>query len=112
MSIILGQQLITFAMVSNKHAVSTGFIPVSERIESLLDAMPLERLLLVSSAILLLGLSGTFYCVVQWGRTGFGELTYAAYAHILMLSLTAVVVGVQLAFSAFLSAVISNRTSR
>ena len=112
MSLILGLQLITFAMVASKYAVSTGFIPVSQRLESLLDALHLEKLLLAAGAIVLLGLGGAFYCVLQWERAGFGDLRYAAFAHILMLSLTAAVVGVQLAFSALLSAVISDRTSR
>lgn len=87
-------------------------LAVSERLESLLDALPLENLLLASAAIILLGLGGIFYRIVQWGRTGLGNLNYAAFAHILMLSLTGVVAGVQLTFSALLSAVISNRTSR
>ena len=41
----VGKRWITFAMVASKYAVSTGFIPVSQRLESLLDALHLEKLL-------------------------------------------------------------------
>ena len=70
----------------------------------MLDALTLERLLVVALATVLVGLAGVVSCVLEWRSAGFGPLQYAAMLRFLMLSLTAVAAGMQLAFTAFLEA--------
>ena len=56
--------------------------------------------------VALTGLVGLVWCILQWVSTGFGPLEYAALLRTLILSLTATAIGVQLALTAFLSAII------
>jgi hypothetical protein len=44
--------------------------------------------------------------MLQWSSTGFGPLEYSAVLRILILSLTAIAIGVQMALTGFLSAIV------
>jgi hypothetical protein len=62
----------------------------------------------LGSALLaaLIGLAGFAWCILQWVSTGFGPLVYATVLRTLILSLTATAIGVQLALTTLLSAII------
>ena len=59
-----------------------------------------------------LGLAGLVWCTWSWASTGFGPLEYASLLRVLVLSLTAVAAGVQLAFTAFLAGIFDIPTRR
>jgi hypothetical protein len=59
----------------------------------------LERVLVVALIIGLLG-------VVQWADVGFGHLQYGVMIKILTVSIASIALALQLAFTAFLSAII------
>jgi len=104
-SILIGLQGISFAVVSRRFAAARGFIPPSARYTNILNAMTLERLLLVALVIGALGVCGLFWCVAKWSSTGFGALQYASLLRVLVLSLTAVAASLQLALTAFLAGI-------
>jgi glycosyltransferase involved in cell wall biosynthesis len=51
--------------------------------------------------------AGFIWCIGQWASVGFGPLEYAAMFRILIISLTAIAIGFQLALSGFLSAILA-----
>lgn len=106
-AVLLGTQSICFAVVARQYATAHGLLPPSHRFASILDQLTLERLLVAGGVIALLGLAGFIWCVSQWASTGFGALAYAGIMRTLTISLTAIVIGFQLAFSGFLSAIIA-----
>ena len=67
------------------------------------------RPLIGSAVIALSGLAGVISCTLQWASTGFGPLEYSAILRILILSLTAIAIGVQLALTGFLLAIVEIR---
>jgi hypothetical protein len=68
--------------------------------------LTLERVLVVALIIGLLGLGGMVWCVVQWADVGFGHLQYGVIIKILTVSIASIALALQLAFTAFLSAII------
>jgi hypothetical protein len=46
------------------------------------------------------------WCVAQWVDAGFGPLQYGAMIRVLTVSITGIALALQLAFTAFLSAII------
>jgi hypothetical protein len=65
----------------------------------------LERVLGVALIIGLLGLGGMVWCVVR-ADVAFGHLQYGVMIKILTVSIAVIALALQLAFTAFLSAII------
>jgi glycosyltransferase involved in cell wall biosynthesis len=104
LAILVGMQCISFALISRRYAALRGFLPPSSRIDRYRHLITLERVLLPAAFLFLLGLAGIVYCVFRWAETDFGPLRYAELIRILTLSSTAVALGLQIAFTAFLMA--------
>ena len=109
-AVLLGTQSICFAMIARQYATSHGLLPPSHRFASILDQLTLDRLVIAGVAIALLGTAGFVWCVSQWASVAFGVLEYAGIMRALAVSLTAIVIGFQLALSGFLSAMTSITT--
>ena len=106
MTIIIGTQCITFSLVARRYATSRGFLPPGYRMSGLAEAITLERALIFSGILLLAGLVGIGYCIYQWWRVDLGPLPYGQFIRTLIASGTAVVIGLQVAFTSFLAAVL------
>jgi glycosyltransferase involved in cell wall biosynthesis len=109
MCILLGTQSIGFAVVARRYGLNAGFVPASSPYASSLEALSLERMLIVAFGIFLLGVAGVTWCMAVWASAGFGPLQYAALLRLLVLSLTGIAVAVQLAFTAFLVGIMDIR---
>jgi len=59
-----------------------------------------------AAVFVLVGFGGLIWCTLQWASTGFGPLDYPALLRLLILCLTALAIGVQLALTGFLAAII------
>jgi glycosyltransferase involved in cell wall biosynthesis len=105
MSILLGLQSISFAVVARRFGTAFGFMPASPHYGSLLEKITLEKVLAAAAVLLVLGLSGLLWCFLKWASIDFGPLQYASLIRILMLSLTAVAAAMQLSFTAFLAGI-------
>ena len=103
--LIMGTQAISFAALSRKFAAAHGLMPDS-RFSGFLNAMTLERLLLLAAVLFFAGFYGLLACTWQWAAVGFGPLEYSSMLRELILSMTSLAMGVQLAFSAFLSSIV------
>jgi glycosyltransferase involved in cell wall biosynthesis len=105
-AVLIGMQCISFAVVVRRYAAARGLLPRSKVVERFLVPLTLERVLLVALFIGMLGLGGMIWCVAQWADAGFGPLQYGAIIRVLTLSITGIALALQLAFTAFLSAII------
>jgi hypothetical protein len=103
---LVGVQAISFAAVAGRFAAAHLLIPASRRLSGVLDVLTLDRVLIGAAAVALSGLGGVIWCSLQWAASGFGPLEYSSFLRTLILSLTAIAIGVQLALTAFLSAII------
>ena len=105
-TVLVGTQAISFGAVARRFATVHKLLPPSRRFSGILKALTLNRILIASAVIALSGLAGVISCMLQWASTGFGPLEYSSLLRILILSLTAIAIGVQLALTGFLSAII------
>ena len=103
--LIMGTQAISFAALSRKFAAAHGLMPDS-RFSGFLNAMTLERLLLLAAVLFFAGFYGLLACTWQWAAVGFGPLEYSSMLRELILSMTSLAMGVQIGFSAFLSSIL------
>jgi len=105
-AVLVGVQAITFAAVAHRFATAHKLIPRSQRFSGILDVLSLNAVLMAAAALALSGFGGLVWCTLKWASTGFGPLEYTSLLRILMLSLTTLAIGVQLALTGFLSAII------
>jgi hypothetical protein len=109
-STLIGMQCMSFAIIVRRCAAARGLLPASDMVNRYLVPLTLERVLFIALIIGLLGLGGTIWCVLQWADVGFGALQYGALIRVLTVSVTGIALALQLAFTAFLSAIIENDT--
>jgi hypothetical protein len=99
---VAGVQLVTFGVLSRYYATVTGFLPRSSRSDFLMRWVSVERLLPFSGLVVLFGALGLGYAIWCWAELGFGNLTDPFVPRLVIVSLTAMLIGVQTAFCAFL----------
>jgi glycosyltransferase involved in cell wall biosynthesis len=104
--ILLGMQSISFALVARRFGAQRGFIPPSSRYTPILEWFTLERMLMLALCLLGIGIVGFGWCVGTWASLGFGPLHDTMLLRLLMLSMTSIAAAIQLAFMAFLAAII------
>jgi hypothetical protein len=105
-ALLVGVQAVSFSVVVRRFATAQRLIPPSRRFSGILELLTLDRVLVCAAMLAVIGFSGLIWCVLQWASTGFGALEYSAFLRLLILSLTAIAIGVQLALTAFLAAII------
>lgn len=107
MCVIVGLQSISFAVIGRRFATNYGFIPRSASFGGLLEALSLERILVVAIPLALAGLAGLFWSVAHWAAEDFGPLAYSTTMRVMIVSMTAFVTGLQLTLTGFLSSMIN-----
>ena len=109
-AVILGVQLIMFGALARRYGELEGFLPATRKtLRKLVLGLTLETVLRGAGVIFALGLVGAVWAVWGWAASGFGPIAYEGAMRGLMLSLTAITVGVQLAASGFLASVFTLR---
>jgi hypothetical protein len=109
-TVLVGTQAVAFAVVARRFATIHELVPPSRRYSRLLDALTWQRVFLAGVVIGVIGLAGLLWCVGTWLSTGLGPISYTYLLRLLVLSGTAAMVGLQLVFFAFLSAIIEIKT--
>tara|TARA_R110002020_G_scaffold50791_30_gene143792 strand:+ start:209 stop:1432 length:1224 start_codon:yes stop_codon:yes gene_type:complete len=105
--IIVGLQSISFAVIGRRFASRYGFIPRSDHYDRLLEALTLERILLVAILLMLTGLAALFWGLGEWAARDFGNLNPSRTMRPVILAMTALVSGFQLMMSGFMSSMIN-----
>jgi len=105
--VIVGLQSISFAIISRRFASRYGFIPRSGSYDRILEAITLERVLLVAFALMLIGFAALLWGLNQWAMRDFGALNLTSTMRAAILAMTFLVCGVQLMMSGFMSSIIN-----
>jgi glycosyltransferase involved in cell wall biosynthesis len=107
MCILLGLQAVSFAVIGRRFASDYGFIPKSEVFDQLLEALTLERVLTAAVVLALIGIGALLWAIIAWATIGFGQLTDGTVSRFMIVAMTTIVAGLQLAMSAFMSSMIN-----
>lgn len=105
-AIILGLQMVAFALFSRLFAISAHLLPESGRVTSALKVFSLERGLIFGGLLSIAGIAGSVYAFIVWGRASFGPLDPFLIMRITIPSLTFLAVGIQIVFASFFMSVL------
>ena len=103
---VLGVQATSFGVFAKFFAIQAGLLPEDPWIAKIAALASLERCLVAGIALVLCGLAGSAYEVFQWGAADFGPLGPENTMRIVIPSVTAVLVGFQLALAGFFLSVL------
>ena len=101
LSVLLGSQLLQFAVFSKTYAISQGLTPPDAKLSRLLKVLSLERCLAIGTIAALIGGGLLAAAVSQWSAVGFGRLDYATTMRWVIPGVTLVALGCQTVFSSF-----------
>lgn len=107
MFILVGLQSVSFAVIGRRFASQYGFIPKSRTFDGLLEALTLERVLAAAAVLVVVGAGALFWGLGQWAARDFGALNPSTTMRAMILAMTTLVAGLQLAMSAFLSSMVT-----
>jgi glycosyltransferase involved in cell wall biosynthesis len=106
MCILVGLQAVSFAIIGRRFASRYGFIPHSREFDSILESLTLERILLFAVVLVIVGLIVLGWGFSQWAERGFGPLPLSSTMRAMIVAVTTLVAGLQLAMSAFMASMI------
>jgi glycosyltransferase involved in cell wall biosynthesis len=107
--ILLGFQLVTFAMFTKVFAITEGLLPEDPRLNLIFRWVTLEAGLIAGGALMALGVGGSVWSVSHWAQDSFGTLSPEHMLRVVMPSVFALTLGVQITFSSFFLSILSLR---
>lgn len=108
-AVLLGFQLIAFAVFAKVFATSEGLLPHDPRMDRIFQYITLETGLIVGGILVIAGIGGSFFAVSDWARSSFGALDPSHMLRIIMPSVFALTLGFQITFSSFFLSILGLR---
>lgn len=108
MMTILGWQILNLGLCAKIYAFHIG-LEMSEFTKKLIKIFNMERTILIGAIIALIGIMISLYILLIWSASGFGSLSQIKTG---ILSLTLIVMGVGMIFSAFLVSMLEIKYSK
>jgi len=108
-SILIGSQLVMFSALARRYTVMEGVLPTSRGSQHLVLGLTLESILQGALVLLLAGSAGVAWAIYGWAQTGFGPILYNNVMRLLVPSMTAIALAIQLGAAGFLASVFTLR---
>ena len=105
-AMVIGVQAILFWVFAKIYGQRERIVPPDPTFDAALQAATLERVLIAGGVLVLLGLGLGVYALSAWNAHGFGQLSPDMTMRIVIPSATAILIGMQLAYSAFFLALL------
>jgi glycosyltransferase involved in cell wall biosynthesis len=105
--LMCGYQVIVFAVFTKTFAINVGLVPMTARIRRFFKVVTLERGLVVSLLMLVVGVSLLLIAINQWRMAGFGKLDYSQTMRLVIPGATITMLAVQTVFSSFFITLLS-----
>ena len=105
-ALIIGFQIVSFAVFTKAFAISEGLLPEDRKLRRFLRYLNLEVGLIIGVILFLLGMGGSLYALYIWNARLYGALDPAVTMRIVIPSVTALGLGVQVIFSSFFLSVL------
>jgi glycosyltransferase involved in cell wall biosynthesis len=106
LAVLLGFQAILFAIFTRVFASSAGLLPPNVRLAIWTRRLSLEVLLVGGLLLVLAGMGGSVYAVAVWEQARFGRLDPRVTFRLIIPSVLALAVGVQVILSSFFLSVL------
>ena len=105
-ALIIGFQIVSFAVFTKAFAISEGLLPEDRKLRRFLRYINLEVGLIIGLILFLLGMGSSLYALYIWNARLYGALDPAVTMRIVIPSVTALALGVQVIFSSFFLSVL------
>lgn len=109
MAVLLGFQLVSFAVFTKVFAISEGLLPPDPRLNVFFRWVTLETGLLCGSVLMTLGLGGSIWAVSHWAQVRFGVLNSEQMLRIVMPAVFSFTLGAQITFASFFLSILALR---
>jgi glycosyltransferase involved in cell wall biosynthesis len=106
-AILIGVQNLTFGLIAQRFAVKYRLLPRPKQGSRLLLSLTFERGLILAVLMIATALAGVAWSVYTWASVNFGPLENPLILRVLIISLIAIAIGIQLGFSVFLSGIMN-----
>jgi glycosyltransferase involved in cell wall biosynthesis len=110
MLVVIGFQTIVFAAFTKIFAINEGLLPPDRRLDRVFKIITLEVGLVLGVLMLAAGVAGSLYALAVWEQTAFGVLDASSLAmRIVIVSSSAIALGVQVILSSFFFSILGLR---
>lgn len=110
-SVLLGFQLIAFAVFTKVFAISEGLLPQDPRLNRIFRYITLETGLALGGLLVAFGIGGSIFAVFGWATRSFGALDPVHMLRIVMPAVFSLTLGVQVICSSFFLSILGLRRS-
>ena len=100
-AMVIGVQAVLFWVFAKIYGQRERIVPPDPAFDAAVQAATLERGLIVGGSLVALGLGLGVYALNAWTEQGFGQLSPDAAMRVVIPSATCILLGMQLAYSAF-----------
>jgi len=108
-AILVGFQLLAFAVFTKVFAITEGLLPEDPRLNRMFEYIRLETGLVAGALCVLLGIAGSLVALSTWASSSFGPITSDNLLRLVMLSVFALILGPQIIFSSFFLSILGLR---
>jgi glycosyltransferase involved in cell wall biosynthesis len=108
-SMLVGFQLLAFAVFTKIFAITEGLLPEDPRLNRLFEYVKLETGLLVGTSLVIFGIAGSVFALSTWTRSNFGPMNSESMLRVVMPSVFALTLGAQVIFSSFFLSILGLR---
>jgi glycosyltransferase involved in cell wall biosynthesis len=107
--VLLGFQLVAFAVFAKVFAISEGLLPEDARLNRAFRYITLETGLAAGGLLMALGIGGSVFAISGWAKESFGALDPGHMLRFVMPSVFALTLGVQTICSSFFLSILGLR---
>ena len=100
-AIIVGFQAISFGLFTKVFAITEGLLPEDRKIDQTMRYLSLENGLLTGTILILVGFIGSVIAFIAWAQQIFGSLNPSQMMRLVVPSVTAFALGIQVISSSF-----------
>jgi hypothetical protein len=108
-SVLMGFQLVAFAVFTKVFAISEGLLPEDPRLNRVFRYITLETGLAAGGLLIAVGIGGSIFAVSGWAKESFGALDAGRMLRIVMPAVFSLTLGVQAICSSFFLSILGLR---
>jgi glycosyltransferase involved in cell wall biosynthesis len=106
MMVLMGFQTALFAVFTKIFSISAGLLPKDPRVDRMFAVVSLEMGLVIGGLLIVVGLAGSVLALWHWRDAFFGPLLPSETLRMVIPSLMALVLGIQIIFASFFLSVL------
>ena len=106
-AIVVGFQVAAFALFAQYFGPGAGLAPRRSRLLAVAESWSLEGGLAIGALLTLAGIAGSIHALGIWSAQNYGDLDPSSTLRVVVPSATAIMLGLQMAFSSFLISMLS-----